>query len=127
MCQKQHGYKQRSDDPRTDLDLLEISAKYSDDQVGDQAKSDAIGDVVGKGHHRQGKESGNSRLQIVPIHVPYSAHHQNTHVDQRRSSGATGHQLSDAATPAFTSLKVVTVEVPQIAPAVVARASESIP
>ena len=35
--------------------------------------------------------------------------------------------LPPAATPALTSLKVVTVEVPQIAPIVVAIASESIP
>ena len=95
MGQHQHCHEQGSDDPGAALDLLAVAAENADDDVGDQAKGDAVGDIVGKGHDGQGQESGNGDLQIVPVDILHAAHHQEAHIDQGGSGGAAGDQLGN--------------------------------
>ena len=63
MVQKQHCDKQEHDHPGACLDLLQIAAENTDDDIGDQTKGDAIGDVVGKGYDRKGGNAGTEILK----------------------------------------------------------------
>ena len=79
MGQQQHCNKQSCDNPGTDLDLLEIAAEDTDDDIRDEAKGDAIGDIISKGHQRQGQKCGNGDLQILPVDVLNRGQHQTAH------------------------------------------------
>ena len=65
--QKQHSDEQKRNHPRADLDLLEIAAETADDDVGNETKGNAKGDIVGKGHNCQRKECGHTDLEIGPV------------------------------------------------------------
>ena len=67
--QKQHSNKERCNNPGTALDLLEVTAEDTDNDIGNQTKSDAVGNIIGKGHDRQRKECRNANLEIGPIHM----------------------------------------------------------
>ncbi|MBR6541899.1 MAG: sugar ABC transporter permease, partial [Anaerotignum sp.] len=45
VCQQQHCNEQCADDPGAAFDFLDLTAEYSDHDVGDQTESDAVGDV----------------------------------------------------------------------------------
>lgn len=57
--QKQHGDEQECNDPGADPDFLEVAGEDTDDDVGQQTECDAIGNGVGKGHHRRRQENRN--------------------------------------------------------------------
>ena len=97
MCQKKHGDEKRSNDPGARLYLFDISAAYAYYNVGDKTEGDSVRDVVCKGHQGQGKKSGNRDLEIVPFDVLDRHHHEDSHVDQRRSSSTAGYQLGNRA------------------------------
>ena len=71
MGQKQHSDEQKRNHPRADLDLLEIAAETADDDVGNETKGNAKGDIVGKGHNCQRKECGHTDLEIGPVSFLY--------------------------------------------------------
>lgn len=69
MGQKQHCDKQDCDHPGASFDLPDISAEDADNNVGNQAESDTVGDIVGKRHNGQRQECGDGNFQIIPIVV----------------------------------------------------------
>ena len=69
MGQKEHCNEQSANDPGTAFHFLEITTENADDNIGNQAESDTVGDIVCKGHHSQSQEGGNCNSQIVPVDI----------------------------------------------------------
>lgn len=72
MCQKQHCNQERRNDPRAELDLLEIAAENADHDIGDQTKDDAVRDIIGKGHDGKEKKVVIPAMNSVFTEVPRS-------------------------------------------------------
>ena len=52
--QEKHRKEKKGDNPRAGLDLLRLAGEQTDQHVGKQTKGNAVGNVVGEGHHRHG-------------------------------------------------------------------------
>ena len=92
---KEHNGKQDTDDPGTDLNLLNLTGEELNQDIGKQTECDAIGDIIGKGHKRNREESGDSSGGILPINILDAADHKDTDIDQGCGRGAGGNQRGD--------------------------------
>ena len=92
---EEHHGEENADDPGARLDFLDLAGKELDQDVGDQAEGDAVGDVVGKRHNRHGEERGNRRGRIAPLDVLDAADHEDADIDQRGSRRTGRNQARD--------------------------------
>ena len=51
MSKKKHSDEQPRNDPRTALDLLDITAEDADYDIRYKSEGDSIGDVIGEWHY----------------------------------------------------------------------------
>ena len=97
MREEQHQEEQDRDDPGADLDFADLAGEDTDEHIGDQAERDAVGDVVGEGHHRHREERGQSNGRIHPVEVLDAVDHQNADIDEGRSGGRRRDERGDGA------------------------------
>ena len=87
---QQHSHKQTGNNPGAAFHLFDVTAENADDNVRNQAEGNAVGDVVCKGHYRQGQKCGIGNGQIVPVNIFHGTQHQKAYIDQRGGCGAAG-------------------------------------
>jgi len=83
--EEEHRGKQHGDDPGSNVDLLDLTGECLDGNIRDQTERNAIGDVIGKGHHRDGQEGRQCHGGICPIDILDADDHQNTDVNESRA------------------------------------------
>lgn len=85
---EEHCGEQYADDPGAEADIFDLAGEELDEDVGDKAERNTIGDIVGERHDRHGHERGNCRRSIAPVDFLDAADHKNAHEDER-SGGCT--------------------------------------
>jgi len=93
--EEEHEGEEDRDDPGASIDLLDLAGEDLDEDVGDEAEGDTVGDVVGQRHERDGHEAGNRSGGIVPVDGADIRHHENADIDQSRSAGVGRDELCD--------------------------------
>src|SRR6266478_4870225 len=73
------------------VDLPPLAAQKLDRAVGDEARPDAVGDRVGKGHERHGEERRESFLEIAERDVADERGHEEADQDERGRRRLRGH------------------------------------
>ena len=134
----QNKYNSKNIHQYTNLLFFCFSCDYIDDHVGDNSHGDAFGNAVHKRHCDDCDKAWNSFCHIIKVDLCNRGQHQITNNDQggccskRRKRAnripevrAVRPVRPPSATPEALSTKVVTVEVPHMAPTVVPTASES--
>ena len=77
------------------MDVLGAALHQADEDVGDEARADAVGDRVGERHDREGQERGNGDAPVGPIDVDHVAGHQEAHDHHGRGHGFEGHHVHE--------------------------------
>lgn len=74
-------------DPHERAHLLEVAGHCGDDDVGDEAQADAIGDGIGERDADDDHEGRESLEDIGPIDLGDLAHHEEAHIHERAAGG----------------------------------------
>ena len=95
--QQEHCGEEGADDPGGGVDLLGFAGEEADKDVGDEAEADAVGDVVGEGHHGERQEGRDRDGGIRPVDIAHAGDHQGADIDERGRVCAGGHKGGDRA------------------------------
>jgi len=75
--------------------LFSFTANQFNNNIGDEAECNTIGDAVAERHDSDGKEGGECILNVVPCNLGNTLHHQHTDDNESGSGSGTGNQAGD--------------------------------
>ena len=86
-----------AEDRRNRTDLFDFTRAELDDRIGEEARRNTVRDGIGKAHHRDGEECGNSRCGIFPVDVRNVTHHEYADIHESACRCAGRNERRDGA------------------------------
>src|SRR5690606_6065236 len=90
-------HERSGNNPHQWVDFLGAALGGTDEDVGDEASTDAVGDRVGEWHQGEGQESRQRNAPVIPVDLGDLGDHHETDDYQRRGDGFERHQIDQRA------------------------------
>lgn len=83
--------KRCGSDPHERLDLLATTRNQSNDDIGDKAHANAVGDGVRKGDTCDDHEGREAPQEVGPVDVDHVSHHEEANDNKGAAGGSAAH------------------------------------